>query len=170
MFCSLSLSFPLKASGFNEKLHLIVDIFCECMKSLAQMSTERQFRVAVQQQLKDYENFLRQSDQLSLYFSFNAIQWQIPTMFQINTELKAITFADFQEFCQKFGEEMRIKALIQGNVTEHHAHGIINKMLNVLKFKKIENVSEITEKSKGIGVITSFLLLFFPPFSHWQFN
>lgn len=112
------------------------------MKSLIHLSSDSQFRMAVQQQLQDNDRFLNQPDTLSTHLSFNVTELQTPTVFSKNTDLQSITFVDFQEFCQKFCEEMRIKALIQGNVTENHALNMMTVMLNELKFKKIENVSE----------------------------
>lgn len=122
-------------------MHLIIDTFRDCLKSLARRSTESQFRVAIQQQLKDNDHFLNQPDTLSAHLSFNATELQTPTVFQKSAELQAITFVDFQVFCRKFGEQMRIKALIQGNVTETHALDIMNTMLNELNFEKIKIVS-----------------------------
>lgn len=165
-FKLFSVCFSLKALGFNQKLHLVVDIFRECLKSLANDSDENQFRVAVQQQLKDNEFFLNQPASLSGHLSFNATRWHIPTIYEKSKCLRAITFGDFQEYCRKFGEEMKIKALIQGNVTESHALGIMNTMLSDLNFRKIEDVSAFHSKI----IQFHFMVLLLEFFSHLQLN
>lgn len=122
-------------------MHLVIDIFLDCLKSLASISTEDQFRTAVQQQMNTNELFLNHPKSLAGHLSSNAIQWQTPTIYEKNQCLHSLTFADFQEFCRNFISKMRIKALIQGNVTESHALSVMNKMLDELNFKKIDDVS-----------------------------
>lgn len=128
-------------SGFNQKLHLIVDTFVECLKSLLGNCTESEFKMAIQQQLKLYEKFLFEPETLTDDLSACAAGRRNLPIYEKIKYLCSATFADFQEFYQKFIEKMRIKALIQGNVTKSHALNIVNKMLTELKFEKIENVS-----------------------------
>lgn len=113
------------------------------MKTLANDLTENQFKMAVQQQLKDNEYYLLQPDTLSSHLGSNANSFQRHLIYTKCHHLRSTTFLNFQEFCRKFSEVMRLKALIQGNVTETHSLSIINSMLNELKFGKIENVRPI---------------------------
>lgn len=130
-------------SGFNQKLHLIVDIFNDCLKSLINNPTESDFNMAIQQQLKFYEKELLEPEMLSFDLRSNITRSKILPIYEKVKYLRSATFVDFQEFCRKFGEMMRVKALIQGNVTESHALSIVNKMLNGMNFKKIDNVSNL---------------------------
>lgn len=130
----------LKAFGFNQKLHLTVEIFTDCLKSLLSNPSETEFKMALEQQLSTYETELLGPQTLSSDLGSISRLKDLPIYEKIKY-LRSATFKDFQEFCRKFGEEMKIKALIQGNVTESHALTTINKMLNELNFKKIENVS-----------------------------
>lgn len=129
--------------GFNQKLNSIVDILRDGWKSVANRTTEEQLKMVIEQNLKSYERGLFVPDSLSWGLSSNVTKWQVPSTYEKRKQLRSITFGDFQAFCRKFVDRMCIKALIQGNVTESHALDIINKMQNELRFKKIENVSEI---------------------------
>lgn len=97
--------------------------------------------MAIQQQMNSNDFSLNRPETLAGHLSYNAIQWRTSTMYERNQCLHSVTFADFQEFCRNFGTEMRIKALIQGNVIESHALSVMNKMLDELNFKKIGDVS-----------------------------
>lgn len=133
----------MKVWGFNQKLHLIVDIFRDCLKSLLNNSTEHQFKLAVAEQLKSNQDGSRLPENLSEHLGRNVQKYQRQPIYMETHHLRSVKFEDFQEFCRKFTNEMQIKALIQGNVIKTHALDIINKMLNELEFKKIENVSKI---------------------------
>lgn len=132
---------------------LVIDIFRDCLKSLASIATEDQFRMAVQQQMNSNEFFLNRPEALAGHLSYNALQWRTPTTYERNQCLHSVTFADFQEFCRNFGSEMRIKALIQGNVTETQALSVMNKMLDELNFKRIDDVSTRLTHSTAIPLI-----------------
>lgn len=133
----------LQAEGFNEKLHLIVDVFSKCLKSLADDSTEEQFNVFVQQQFKIYENIFLRPKALSKELRLNVIQSHHQPLYEKNKRLRSIKFADFQQFCRDYCEQVRIKAIIQGNVTEDRALNIMHNVLNELNCGRVKDVSII---------------------------
>lgn len=124
-------------------MHLVVEEFSKALKSLADTSTEEQFNMFTQQLSKSCENILIQPKLLSLHLCFNATQFQRQPLFERHERLRTIKYDDFIEFCRHFCDEMRINALIQGNVTESHAQDVVNCMVNELTFRKIENVSNL---------------------------
>lgn len=127
--------------GFNQKLHLIVDVFSKCLKSLAQDTTEKQFEVFVQQHFKVYENIFLLPKSLSHELRLNIVESHHLPLYEKNKCLRSITFANFQQFCQKYCEQVRIKAIMQGNLTEDRALNIMNNVLNELNCGKVEDVS-----------------------------
>lgn len=138
----LLLLFSLQVEGFNQKLHLVVDVFSKCLKSLADDITESQFNVFVQQLFKSHENIFLQPKLLSAHLCLNIIQSLHQPLFEKNKHLRSIKFGEFREFCRNFCTEMHIKALTQGNITEDHALNIMHNILNDLNIRKIENVSD----------------------------
>lgn len=133
--------FHWQAEGFNQKLHLVVEEFCRCLKSLADDSTEEQFKVFVQQQYKTYENTFLNPRDLSNELRLTVTESHHQPLNDKYRRLKSITFDDFQIFCRDFCRQMRIKALIQGNITEKQAQNIAENVLKELNCRKIKNVS-----------------------------
>lgn len=131
-----------QVEGFNQKLHLIVDVFSKCLKSLADDMTEKQFDVFVQQQFKTYENIFIRPKVLAKELRLNIVESHHQPLFEKNKRLAAITFADFQQFCRKYCEQVRIKAIMQGNITEDRAINIMRNVLNELNCGKVEDVSK----------------------------
>ena len=54
----------------------------------------------------------------------------------------SITLEDIKTFGRDLLKEMRIQALIQGNVTEESAHNIMNAILTNFNCSRIEDVSK----------------------------
>lgn len=130
-----------QAEGFSQKLHLIIDVFSKCLKSLADDSTEEQFNVFVQQQFKIYENIFLRPKALSKELRLNIIQAHHQPLYEKNKRLRSVKFADFQRFCRDFCQQVRIKALIQGNVSEDRALNVMHNVLNELNCGRVEDVS-----------------------------
>lgn len=127
--------------GFSQKLHLIVDELTNCLKSLADNVTEKQFDVFVQQQLKSYGNIFLVPKELSKELRLNIIQSHHQPLNEKNKRLRSITFTDFQQFCRNFCKQVKIKALVQGNVTEERALNVVHNLLNELDCGRVQDVS-----------------------------
>lgn len=130
-----------QVEGYSQKLHLIVDVFSKCLKSLADDTTEKQFEVFVQQQFKTYENVCLRPKILSKELRLNVIESHHQPLYEKNQRLGSITFADFQQFCRKYCDQVRVKAIMQGNITEDRGLDIMNSVLNELNCGKVEDVS-----------------------------
>lgn len=131
----------LHASGYNQKLHKIVETFAESLKTLADDVTEQLFQVFVEQCLKNVESCFLCSTLLNMIMlgcivdtCFILPQLQFRAM-------KTITFGDFKEFCTRYLQEIRIKAVMQGNLDASRAQQIMSDILKVLDCVKVQNVS-----------------------------
>lgn len=120
---------------------MIVDVFSKCLKSLAEDTTEKQFEVFVEQQFKTYENICLKPKVLARELRLNVIESHHQPLYQKNQRLRSVNFADFQQFCRKYCEQVRIKAIMQGNITKDRALNIMHNVLNELDCGKVEDVS-----------------------------
>lgn len=121
-----------------------MDVFSKCLKSLAQDTTEKQFKVFVEQQFKIYENIFLRPQSLSQELRLNIIESHHLPLYEKNKCLRSITFADFQSFCQSYCEQVRIKAIMQGNLTEDLALNTMHNVLNELNCGQVEDVINIS--------------------------
>lgn len=127
--------------GYNEKLHLIVEVFTKCLKSLAEDTTDKQFEVFVQQQYKIYENIFIKPKVLGNELRLTIIEEHHQLLCEKNQKLRSVQFGDFQKFCRSYIKELRIKALMQGNISEEQASNIMGNVLKELKPNKVNDVS-----------------------------
>lgn len=118
-------------------------MFTECLKSLADDITEKQFEVFVQQQFKIYENIFLKPKILSKELRLCLIESLHQPLYEKNKRLRSINYADFQRFCREYCNQVQIKAVMQGNLTEEQALNHMNGILNKLNCGKIEDVSPI---------------------------
>lgn len=116
-------------------------MFTNCLKSLADDLTEKQFDVFLQQQFTSYADMFLLPKGLSSELCWNIIQSHGQPLYEKNKRLRSITFADFQQFCRDYCKQVRIKALVQGNVTEERALNVVHNVLNELNCGRVEDVS-----------------------------
>lgn len=110
------------------------------IKSLADDVTEEEFRVFVQQQNKTFANLFQKPDAIANELRLTVLEKERQPLYLKNRQLQTITFNDFQNFCRQFTKEMKIKAIMQGNLTQDRALPIIGNFLETLNCGKIENV------------------------------
>lgn len=120
---------------------MIVDAFTKCLKSLADDVTEEQYRVFVQQQMKVYENIFRKPRSIAKELRLSVVQAHHVPLNEKNRRIKKIDFNDFQTFCRQYCEQVKIKAIIQGNLLEERAQSIMQIVLSNLNCGKINDVS-----------------------------
>lgn len=114
----------------------------KCLKSLADNITENTFDVFLQQEFNTYENCFLTPKLLLKEISQTIIKLNHQPIYERNKRLRSIKFSDFQRFCRNFCQQMRIKALVQGNVTEDRALNVMSDILNELNCGRVEDVSD----------------------------
>lgn len=95
----------------------------------------------VQQQFKTYENIFLRPHALAKDLHSNIIQAHYEPLYEKNKRMRSITFADFQQLCRHYCDQVRVKALMQGNIKKDHAMDIMQNVLKDLKFGKVADVS-----------------------------
>ncbi|SPP82387.1 blast:Nardilysin [Drosophila guanche] len=127
----------LFVSGYNEKLHLIVEAIAEGMINFCDTIAERLFSRDRQVQGKTYLERLK----CPCTFSKNILQYVLGekpwTTEDLYKALNAITLEELKTFAHKLPQQLYIKALIQGNYTEQAAHKVLNALLSRLECKPI---------------------------------
>lgn len=150
------MSYFVQVSGYNQKLHVIVDAFTKCLKSLADDVTEEQYRVFVQQLSKMYENIFRKPKSIGKELRLSVVQAHHVPLTLKNRRLKKIDFNDFQAFCRQYCDQVKIKAIMQGNLLEDRAQTIMQIVLSNLNCGKIHDVS-IGLSSISMSTIEKFM-------------
>lgn len=124
-------------SGFNEKLHLIVEVFTNCLKSLGEETTEKKFRAVL------YRHDFDEHDEVAVGLYLTIVgDHRVPFYVKNESLLASVKFADFQRFCHSFCQQMRVKALMQGNISKTHAQAIMQNVLDDLDCGKILDVNK----------------------------
>lgn len=111
------------------------------MKSLVDDISEDEFKVFVQQQYKVYSNIFQKPSAIGNELRLTILENHHAPLTEKNQLLKNLTYNDFQEYCQNLTKEMKIKAIIQGNLTHDRALNITEKMLETLNCGKVIDVS-----------------------------
>lgn len=124
-------------------MHIIVNAFAESLKSLVDDVTEEQFQVFVEQELKNYENIFLKPKSISKDLRLSVVDVNHIALPHKNRTLKTVKFEDFKAFCNRYLQQIRIKAVLQGNLDAQRAETITNDVLRVLDCGKIKKVRRI---------------------------
>lgn len=137
--------FPFQTSGYNEKLHYIIEEFARGIKSLAEDISEDEFKTFVQQQYKVYSNIFQKPSAIGNELRLTILEKYRTPLTEKNQLLKTITYNDFRNFCRDFTKEMKIKAIIQGNISQERATQITEKLLQTMNCGKVNDVRRILD-------------------------
>lgn len=129
--------------GYNQKLHIIVNAFVTSLKNLTNEITQELFDTFVQQQFKNYENVFLKPKSINRDLRLSVIDAGHIPLGDKNHILKEITLEDLKSFSVRFCEEMKVKAIMQGNLDANKAKQIMNDAMELLNCNKIKNVSRI---------------------------
>uniref|UniRef100_A0A1A9W6A1 Nardilysin n=1 Tax=Glossina brevipalpis TaxID=37001 RepID=A0A1A9W6A1_9MUSC len=137
----------LKVNGFNEKLHLLVDIITKAMVSMVEHITKKQLDVFKKQQKKLYFNALIKPKTLNKDIRLSIIE---NIRFPIIDKYKCIDHVSLDEvleFSKKYTHELYIQALMQGNLIEESAHNVMNSVLTTLNCCNIKETKYIENRT-----------------------
>lgn len=139
-----SIMLKLQVTGFNQKMHLVFDIFGKALESVAVGPTEAEFEVFVDQQLEIYEKDILNSELMAEELLSSVLQSQFHPLWEKYKRLRSISFSDFQQFCRTFCEEVKIEAKVHGNFHEDDAVTIVENIANSFQCDRSANVSDPT--------------------------
>lgn len=122
-------------------MHLVVDIFSTFLKSLVNGPTQEQFNVFVQKQFETYKKELLDPKSLSKELRSGVVQLYHHPVWEKYKRLRSISFTDFQQFCCSFCMQVKIEAMVQGNIDKNHSIDIMQNLLKNLQCERIHNVS-----------------------------
>lgn len=63
------------------------------------------------------------------------------SLFEIIPHLSSLRLVDFQRYCREYFKQVHVEVLIQGNVEREQALDMVNRLLNGVKWGKIDDVS-----------------------------
>ncbi|XP_030378119.1 nardilysin isoform X2 [Scaptodrosophila lebanonensis] len=129
----------LKVSGYNEKLHLIVDAITQGMINAQTSLDDFIVDAFLKYQRKTFFNTLIKPRALNRDIRLSVLEHIRWPMIEKYKCLNDITLADVKEFACKFPQQLYVQALIQGNYTEESAHNVMNSVLTRLNCQPIKD-------------------------------
>ncbi|XP_023307917.2 nardilysin-like [Lucilia cuprina] len=140
MFCGEK-GVILVVNGFNEKLHLVVEIIIKALISTKDILDEKQLEIFKKQLQKDFYNSLIRPEVVNTNlhsFVLKENYWLLNEKYKF---INDISLEDIQTFGKEFTQEMYVQALIQGNLEQKSALKIMDTVMEQL------NCGEIKERS-----------------------
>uniref|UniRef100_A0A1I8PFT7 Nardilysin n=1 Tax=Stomoxys calcitrans TaxID=35570 RepID=A0A1I8PFT7_STOCA len=137
----------LKAYGYNEKLHLVVDYITKCMVSVREHITEEQLEAFKKHLKKNYFNALIKPKALNKDIRLSIVEnvhWSIIDKYK---SLNDITLDDMLDFADIYTKELYVQTLMQGNLTEEAAHNCMNSVLTTLNCQRIKETKYIENRT-----------------------
>lgn len=130
--------------GPNEKLHMTVNFVTEELKNFHKNVTEAEFCDAMRNSWVKYNRRTAPlSDALANDIRMSIIRVGYASTLDIFRCMKSIEFTEMQDFCRQIFDQMKIFALIQGNITEDGAKAIMQTVEINLGCAKIDEVIKV---------------------------
>lgn len=148
---SSELGLVLKVSGFNEKLHLIVEKVTEVLNTLKDITESNVVEVMRRQMLRNYHNAFIRSKGLCKELRLSVLQNVYWPMYEKHTIAKELTDEELKAFIKKFFTHLKVKALIQGNITNDAAIKITEKLVATLGAQPLTTPIKQCTKELPIG-------------------
>ncbi|KAH8409061.1 hypothetical protein KR009_006071, partial [Drosophila setifemur] len=147
----------LKVSGYNEKLHLIVEAIADGMVNVADTLDSDILAAFRKNQRKTYFNTLIKPRALNRDVRLcvlEHIRWLMIDKYKC---LNDITLEDLRDFARQFPRELYIQALIQGNYTEESAHNVLNAVKTRLNCQAIKERQYVEDGTVQLPLGTSVI-------------
>ncbi|XP_017065848.1 nardilysin [Drosophila eugracilis] len=147
----------LKVSGYNEKLHLIVEAIAEGMLHVADTLDEKMLAAFRKNQRKNLFNALIKPRTLNRDIRLcvlEQIRWLMIDKYKC---LNDISLEDLREFARQFPKELYIQSLIQGNYTEESAHNVLNSVLSRLNCQAIKEQRYVEDRTIQLPLGTNVI-------------
>lgn len=130
-------------SGFNQKMHLVVEVFGIKLKSLATGPSKEEFKFLVEDLSEMYENELLDPVTMADELYYSVMQPQFHPNWDRHKRLHSISFSDFQQFCRRFCQYVQFSATMYGNLYKDHGIEITEFFLNNFPCNKRNEIVSI---------------------------
>lgn len=129
--------------GPNQNLQLAINDLTRELKNSSENITEEEFNMALHSELAEYYSAISMCVQERYTGDLlkSIIRTEYVSCHDLYRHAKSMQFSDLQNLCRRFFEQMKIVALIQGNLTEDAAKSIMLSVETNLGCGRIENVS-----------------------------
>lgn len=139
-----SKGFEIRINGYNEKIHLLLDVVLQTLKNIFLEADESSFEVQRSNLMQQLQNSLQSVTTLCNDVSSKILVENIWTKNEYLQELPRVSNEDLQKFVSKFFKKMKVHVLVQGNITKNLVEQAVNKIENALSCEPIDYVSQIT--------------------------
>ncbi|KAH8323085.1 hypothetical protein KR074_001857, partial [Drosophila pseudoananassae] len=147
----------LKVSGYNEKLHLIVEAIADGMVNVAETLNDDILGAFRKNQRKTYFNTLIKPRALNRDVRLCVLEHIRWLMIDKYKSLNEVTLEDLRDFSSQFPRELYIQALIQGNYTEESAHNVLNSVISRLNCKPIRERHLVEDRTVQLPLGTNVI-------------
>ncbi|XP_044727404.1 nardilysin-like [Chrysoperla carnea] len=135
----------LKLNGYNEKLHLLLELILRKMKSFSSNLSEKLFGAIKEQIRKAYTNNLNKADKLAKEVRLSIlVQGYWSSTDRLNG-INDITYEMMLQFGDDLLKQLFIQALIQGNISSQDSIKITQTIENTLQCQSINDESIIPQ-------------------------
>ncbi|KAM7347169.1 nardilysin-like isoform 1-T3 [Cochliomyia hominivorax] len=128
----------MSVDGYNEKLHLVIDILIKAFISTKDRIKENELETFKKQYQKNSFNELLKP----VTVNRDLEQFMLKDLYCSKTEMfkfiPDVTLSEVQNFAKEFCEELYVQALIQGNLEKETAFKVMDSVMNNLKCEKIK--------------------------------
>ncbi|XP_055626814.1 nardilysin-like isoform X2 [Toxorhynchites rutilus septentrionalis] len=140
----------LKFDGYNEKLPLIVDELTKAMKEFEKNVVSDEFNIIKEKLFKHYYNDIIKASKFSRDVRLKIVQETHWTVLDRLNDLLNLTVNDLKLFSKEFFQQIKIQALIQGNILKEDAIDVMSKVLVNLGGGRIADKLLIDSRAREI--------------------
>jgi nardilysin len=137
----------LSFSGYNDKMIEFVDLVSKDIKSFSDNMNQSNFDTFKAQQKEKFSNRILESDNLNSEYLIEIISSDYYHDLEKYQKIDGITFENLQKFVAKYFSQMKIKVLVQGNMTKDQALNAANIIKTNFAFEPLETEHELNGRS-----------------------
>lgn len=118
----------IKFRGYNEKVHLLVDMITNALKNTVDEIEETVFDLVKTQLKKKFIAEFKNVEVLASQMYDKIIMHDHYTNYDHYQQIDRATFESLQRFVHKFFEKIQVQVLVQGNLTKTQAQEIVGNL------------------------------------------
>lgn len=148
---SAELGLVLKTSGFNEKIHMIVEKYAELLRKFPDVISRDVFSVIKTQMRKNYNNLYIRPKALSKDLRLEVLQEVYYPSLEKYVVSESLTFDQLKIFSTSFIEKLKIQVVIQGNVAQDQAVTVTQKLVDALACQPLDEEPKMLTRELPLG-------------------